>query len=192
MEEKRNISEIPPEGIETLHGRLYPPPKLGIQILFFVASFLTAIFLGWFISTIAGSLSVLAKGFIYFIYIIIFILGYASWASLTSVIVFKAIKMPIIKTMYRYFVRKEKPASLIELLPTREEAAALIVRTQKATRIFFIMSLPIGIIGGLLSLFIKTSINSTILFALIIMTAVIFGFLLSYFGRRGYLPFPVE
>jgi hypothetical protein len=192
MEDYKSRSDIPPEGIETTYGHLYPLPKLSMQILFVVASFLTAILLGLTISIIPGDLSEMAKGVIYFIYLLVFILGYSSWVGLLGVLAFSSIKMPMMKMIFRYFVHKEKPASVEEILPSREKMTELLVRAQKSARIFFILSWPIGIVGGIVSLFMNTSINSTIFFVIILITAVIFGYVLFYFGRRGYLPFPEE
>ncbi len=75
MKTFKNKYEIPPEGIETPLGHLYPLPGTGKQILFLVAGFFAAILLGFIVSSIPGDLSDLAKGVIYFVYILIFILG---------------------------------------------------------------------------------------------------------------------
>uniref|UniRef100_A0A832LN40 Uncharacterized protein n=1 Tax=Ignavibacterium album TaxID=591197 RepID=A0A832LN40_9BACT len=75
MKTLKNNYEIPPEGIETGRGHLYPLPKQGKQILFLVSGFFTAILLGFIVSSIRGDLSDFAKGVIYFVYILIFILG---------------------------------------------------------------------------------------------------------------------
>ena len=192
MEDYKSRSDIPPGGIDTTYGHLYPLPKLSMQILFVVVSFLTAILLGLTISIIPGDLSELAKGVIYFIYLLVFILGYSSWVSLLGMLAFSSIKMPMMKMIFRYFVHKEKPASVEEILPSREKITELLVRAQKSARIFFILSWPIGIVGGIVSLFMNTSINSLIFFVIILITAVIFGYVLFYFGRRGYFPFPEE
>jgi len=192
MEDYKSRSDIPPEGIDTAYGHLYPLPKLSMQILFVVVSFLTAILLGLTISIIPGDLSELAKGVIYFIYLLVFILGYSSWVSLLGMLAFSSIKIPMMKMIFRYFVHKEKPVSVEEILPSREKMTELLVRAQKSARIFFILSWPIGIVGGIVSLFMNTSINSLIFFVIILITAVIFGYVLFYFGRRGYLPFPEE
>ena len=192
MEDYKSRSDIPPEGIDTAYGHLYPLPKLSMQILFVVVSFLTAILLGLTISIIPGDLSELAKGVIYFIYLLVFILGYSSWVSLLGMLAFSSIKIPMMKMIFRYFVHKEKPVSVEEILPSREKITELLVRAQKSARIFFILSWPIGIVGGIVSLFMNTSINSLIFFVIILITAVIFGYALFYFGRRGYFPFPEE
>jgi len=56
-------------------------PGTGKQILFLISGFFTAILLGFIVSSIPGDLSDFAKGVIYFVYILIFILGYGAWAS---------------------------------------------------------------------------------------------------------------
>ena len=192
MRSNKDYLNISAEGAETPYGHLYPLPKLSTQILFVVASFLTAILLGLIISIIPGDLSDLAKGVIYFVYLLVFILGYSSWVGMLSMLAFSSIKLPMMKMIFRYFVHKEKPTSVEEILPSREKMAELLVRAQKSAIIFFILSWPIGIVGGIVSLFMNTSINSAIFFVIILITAVTFGYVLFYFGRRGYFPFPEE
>lgn len=192
MEDPRNNLEIPLEGIDTPDGYLYYPPKKGIQILFLIASFFSAILLGFIISSIPGDLSDLAAGFIYFIYILVFILGYSIWVSIVGALVFNSFKLPFIKVLYRFFVHKEKPGSIHDFLPTREKAAEIMVRAQKATKTFFVLSWLIGIAGGFLAMFFNTAMSSYGLFFAVLLGAVLYGYGLFYFGRRGYLPFPEE
>jgi MFS family permease len=192
MKTLKNNYEIPPDGIETGRGHLYPLPKQGKQILFLVSGFSTAILLGFIVSSIPGDLSDFAKGVIYFVYIFIFILGYGAWASWLGAIAFKSFKLPLMKILFRVFARKEKPDSLEKLLPTREQAFEILVRSQKAAIIFFILSWPIGKLGGVASLFMNTSISALYFFIIIVITAVMFGYIIFYFGRRGYLLFPED
>ena len=119
MKNIKSDYQIPPEGIETSRGHLYPLPGTGKQILFLISGFFTAILLGFIVSSIPGDLSDFAKGVIYFVYILIFILGYGAWASWLGAIAFKSFKLPLMKILFKVFVRKEKPDSLEKLLPTQ-------------------------------------------------------------------------
>lgn len=188
----RNKLEIPAEGIDTPGGYLYYPPKQWKQLLFLILSFLSAIFLGFIISSIAGNISETARGFIYFIYIFLFFLGYSWWLGLTGALIFKSIKMPFIKVLYRLLIHRKKPESVHDFLPTREQAMELMLKIQKNTKTFFFLSIPVGIAGGFISTFINASINSILLFTIIFVSTIIYGYTLFYFGRRGYLPLPEE
>ena len=192
MNTEKNNLEIPPQGIDTPRGYLYHPPEQSKQVLFLVAAFFIAILLGWIISIIPGDISNLATGVLCFIFLLVFFLGYGLWVSLVSAILFSSIKWPLIKIIAKVFIRKEPPSSMNELLPEKEKLIELMVRAQKYSRTFFILSWPIGIAGGIATLFMKTSMSSTFLFFIVLMFAVIYGYALSYFGRRGYLPFPEE
>jgi len=190
MKNHRSFTKIPPEGINTPDGYLYYPPKQWTQILFLLASFSSAIFLGFIISSIPGDLSKLAEAFIYFIYIFLFFLGYSSWVSLTGTLIFKIFKLPFIKVLYRFIVHREKPDSINDFLPTREKAIEILLRTQKNTKTYYILSWPVGIAGGFLTMFISTSMDSVLLFTLILISTISYGYVLFYFGRKGYFPFP--
>ena len=192
MEDYRNKLEIPPEGIDTPDGYLYYPPAQGKQTLFLIGSFFSAILLGFLVSSIPGDLSEIATGIIYFIYILIFIMGYSVWVSRISILVFGSFKLPIIRTIYRFLIHREKPGSVHDFLPSREKAIQIMVRAQKYTKAFFILSWLIGVVGGLITTLFNTSLSSTLLFTLVMVSAVTYGYVLSYFGRRGYLPFPEE
>jgi len=41
-------------------------------------------------------------------------------------------------------------------------------------------------------MFMKSSSSSVLLFIIVMIFAVLYGYALSYFGRRGYLPLPEE
>jgi hypothetical protein len=192
MKDYENYPEISSEGIETPDGYLYNPPTQGKQVLFLIGSFFSAILLGLIVSIIAGDMSDVASGVIYFIYILVFILGYSAWAGRVSIMIFGTFKMPIIRTLYRFFVNREKAGSINDFLPSREEAIKIMVRSQKHTRLFFVISWPVGIAGALSTLLMKTSLNPAALFLLVATTAVMYGYCLYYFGRRGYMPLPEE
>ena len=173
-------------------GYLYNPPSQGKQVLFLFASFITAILLGLLVSSIPGDLSEFATGVICFVFLLVFFLGYGLWIGLVSALLFSRIKWPLLKIFVKFIIRKEKLASLNEILPEREKLIELLVKTQKYSITFFVLSWPVGIVGGIATLFMKTSMSSAFLFVLIIIIAAVYGYLLSYFSRRGYLPFPEE
>jgi len=192
MKNVKTFNDIPPEGIATPVGHLYCPPNQGKQVLFLIASFFSAIILGLLISGIPDDLSEFATGVICFVFLLVFFLGYGLWIGLVSALLFSSVKWPMLKIFVKLIARKKKPTSLNELLPEREMLIELMVRAQKYSGTFFILSWPIGFVGGFVTLFMKTSMGSVFLFMLIIIGSAIYGFLLSYFGRRGYLPFPEE
>lgn len=192
MKAERTYNNIPPEGIATPNGYFYYPPTQGIQILFLIAAFFSAIFLGWLITNIAAIKSEFASGVLYFVFILIFFLGYGLWVGLASALAFSRIKWPLIKIIAKFFLRKEKPSSINDILPEREKLIEIMVRIQKYSRTFLFAGWTFGILGGLVSLFMTSSIHSILLFCLVLISLVIYGHLLFYFGRRGYFPLPEE
>lgn len=192
MDNYRENFKIPEEGMDTPDGYLYYPPKQSKQILFLIGSFFTAICLGWMISSIPGDLSDFATGVIYFVYLMVLILGYSVWVSWISALLFNTIKLPLLKIIFGFIFRRKKPESIEELLPAKEKAVELMVRAQKAAKIYFILSWPIGILGGFFTTFMDTSTSALLLFVIVLSSAVLFGYVLYYFGRRGYVPFPEE
>lgn len=182
---------IPDGGINTERGIVYPMPALGRQILVLVASFFAAILLGFIISSIPGDLSEIATGVLYFVFIIIFILGYSIWIGWMKLKILNAFKKTILKGV-KNILAKNEAGFKNDLSFPEEKVLDLLLASQKSTKIFAIMGWLFGALGGIISLSFDTSINKPILFVLVIIFAAGFGHLLYYFGRRGHLPFPEE
>jgi lipid-A-disaccharide synthase-like uncharacterized protein len=182
---------IPDGGINTEKGIVYPMPALGKQILVLVASFFTAIVLGFIISSIPGDLSELATGVLYFVFIIIFILGYSIWISWMKLKILNAFKKTILKGV-KNILTKNEAGFKNDLSFPEEKVLELLLASQKSTKVFAIIGWVFGVLGGIISLSFDTLINKPILFVLVVIFTAGFGHLLYYFGRRGYFPFPEE
>ncbi len=182
---------IPAGGMKTEKGIVYPIPPLGKQIVVLTASFFTAILLGFIINSIPGDLSELATGVLYFVFIVIIVLGYSIWVGWMKLKILNAFKKTIIKGVSNIFTKNEAGFNKDLSFP-EEKILELLLASQKSTKIFVIMGWVLGLLGGIISFTFDTSINKPILFALLVIFAAGFGHLLYYFGRRGYFPFPEE
>jgi lipid-A-disaccharide synthase-like uncharacterized protein len=191
METNRNKINIPADGLNTEKGLLYPMPATGKQILVLVASFFAAILLGFIISGIPGDLSEFATGVLYFVFIIIFVLGYSVWISWMKLKILGAFKKTILKGVSNILAKNEAGFKNDLSFP-EEKVLDLLLASQKSTKIFAVIGWVFGVLGGIISLSFDTSINKPILFVLVILFAAGFGHLLYYVGRRGYFPFPEE
>jgi hypothetical protein len=187
----RSKLNIPAGGMITEKGIVYPMPALGKQILVLVASFFAAILLGFIISSIPGDLSELATGVLYFVFIIIFMLGYSIWVGWMKLKILSAFKNTLLKGISNILTKNEAGFKNDLDFP-EEKLLDLLLASQESTKIFAIMGWLFGLLGGIFSLSFDTSINKPILFVLVIIFAAGFGHLLYYFGRRGYFPFPEE
>jgi MFS family permease len=186
-----NKINIPAGGMKTEKGIVYPMPASCKQILVLVASFFAAILLGFIISSIPGDLSDLATGVLYFVFIIIFVLGYSIWVSWMKMKILSAFKKTILRGVSNILTKNEAGFKNDLSFP-EEKLLDLLLASQKSTKIFVIMGWLFGVLVGIISLSFDTSINKPILFVLVIIFAAGFGHLLYYFGRRGYFPFPEE
>jgi MFS family permease len=182
---------IPAGGMKTKKGIVYPMPALGKQILVLTASFFSAVLLGFIISSIPGDLSELATGVLYFIFIIIFVLGYSIWVGWMKLKILSAFKKTMIKGVTNILTKNEKGFK-DDLSFPEEKLLDLLLASQKSTIIFAVMGWMFGVLGGIISFTFDTSINKPILFTLVMIFAAGFGHFLYYFGRRGFFPFPEE
>ncbi|MBS4035302.1 MAG: hypothetical protein KGZ85_12605 [Ignavibacterium sp.] len=188
---KNNKLNIPGSGMKTEKGIVYPIPSSGKQILVLVASFFAALLFGFVISSIPGDLSELAIGVLFFLFIIIFMLGYSIWIGWMKLKILSTFKKTILRG-FKNILTKNEAGLKNDLSFPEEKLLDLLLASQKSTKIFVIMGWLSGLVGGIISLSFDTSINKTILFVLVIIFAAGFGHLLYYFGRRGYFPFPEE
>lgn len=192
MNKLKDKIEIPPQGLETPKGYLYYPPELSKQIISLVTFLFIAVFMGWVLSSLAGNISGFAAAVFYIPFILVFFFGYSAWLAWLNAIILDTFKWPMIKTLFAFFVNRKKPGSVRDILPSNEKMIEMMVRAQKATKTFFILSFPIGIAGGIAVTFLKTSASTLLLSLALAISTIFYGYVLSYFGRRGYLPFPEE
>lgn len=189
--DRRGI-EIPPDGLETPHGRLYPPLAQGRQIAVVVVAFFGWIALGWLAGRVPGDLSETAMTVLYIPYALIFFLGYALWIARLRSIVFQGLGRAVLKAVFQVLVLRRKPPSMDEVIPSQEKLLEMMVRAQRAGTSFALVGWPVGLVAGPTALLFDTPMNSTALFLLVSATCIGWGHLLGRLGRRGWLPFAEE
>jgi|MudIll2142460700_1097286.scaffolds.fasta_scaffold01697_2 hypothetical protein len=182
---------VPAEGLETSNGYVYPLPSTGKQIIIFIMSFFIAILLGFIISSIPGDLSELATGTLYFIFIIVFIIGYSIWVGWMKLIIINTFKRNIMRGISDLISKDEKSFKDNFIIP-EEKLVELLAASQKSTWVFALIGWLFGLFGGIVSLAFDTLINKPIFFFIVLFFSAGYGHLLYYLGRRGFFPFPEE
>jgi len=191
-EQERRTIDIPPEGLETPYGRLYCPLSRGRQTVVVLLSFCAGPAAGWLLAQVPGDLSDLAQAVICGAFVLVFGAGYALWTALTSLLAFDLIGRSLLKTLFLLIVRRRKPESIEEVLPTREKLLQALVRAQAAGASFLPVSIPIGLAAGVVAMFFESRTGAPARFALTAAGCIAWGFLLARLGRRGWLPFAEE
>lgn len=166
-------------------------PSKGKQIITLAASFFAAILSGFIVSSIPGDLSELATGVLYFMFLIIIMLGYSLWIGWMKLKILSAFKKTILKGVKNILTKNEEGFKNDLSFP-QEKLLEILLASQKSTKIFAVLGWLFGLLGGVISLSFGISMNKMILFVVVITLAAGFGHLLYYFGRRGYFPFPEE
>ncbi len=178
--------------IDTPHGRLYRPLNQWAQIGLLFAVFAGAPAVGWLVGKIPGDLSENARTFIEVPFIAVFFFGYALWIARLNAIAFDAIGKSILKALFLFIVRRRKPKSAEEFIPSREKLLEMAVRAQRAGASFAPVSWPIAVLAGLGATLFDTAWGVGARFALLAVPVIAWGYLLAYLGRRGFLPFMEE
>lgn len=175
---------------ETPFGTLYTPKSLGVQIPFLVVAFAGGPIVGWMISKLLGGVSETGQIFLLVTHASIFFFGYALWASRLAALAFNTFGKQILRVLFQWFVRRKKPEGVEQMLPTREKLEELVVQAQRAASSFLIVSVPVGLISGTAAILLRTETPPWLRSVLVATSCIFWGWLLTFLGRRGYLPLP--
>ena len=185
-------SGIPGPYIDTPYGRLHKPLPHGRQLLVLVAAFCGGPAVGWVVGQVPGDLSEGARTLVYIPYVVIFMVGYATWVARLNAIAFDTIGRSLLKALFWLIVRRQKPPDAEDLLPSKEKLLEMAVHAQIAGASFFPASWPVAGLAGLISLLFDSATSAIALFLLTSTTCLAWGYLLGWMGRRGWLPFMEE
>ena len=177
------------QDIDTPFGRLYRPLNQWAQIAVLFAAFCGGPAVAWAAGQVPGDLSETARTVIYVPFVLVFFVGYSLWITRLNAIAFNILGRSILKAFFLMLIRRRKPHSLQEIMPTREKLLEMAVRAQKAGASFAVVSWPIGLFAGLLATFFRSDFGAIALFLLLTITVIGWGYLLGVLGRRGFLPF---
>lgn len=185
---EKEYSDIPKQGLDTPSGRLYRPLNQGLQILVAFIAFIGGPALGGLAGKIPGDLSESAQTFLYVPLVAVFFLGYALWVARLHTIAFDGLGKSLLKSLVLLILRRERPKSLEDVLPSKEKLLEMAVRAQKAGASFAVVGWPIGIVSGLVGAFFESAMGFAALFAVFALPSIAWGYLLGFLGRRGWLP----
>jgi hypothetical protein len=171
---------------ETSHGTLYEPQPFGFQVALLAGSFMGGPALGWLLGLVLEESTPAARLFLYVPPTLVFFLGYALWSARLAAIAFEMIGKSILRVLLRVLIKREPPRKET-LLPDAEKLALLVLRAQKAGRSFFLVSVPIAAVSGVLALFFRFNFSGAVAVAAV---CLLWGYGLGALGRRGYLPLP--
>jgi hypothetical protein len=180
------------QAIETAHGPLHKPLPFGAQALVLAAAFFGGPALGWVVGRIPGDLTETARTMVYIPFVLVFFLGYAAWVARLKVIAFQGIGASLLKTLFLLVVRRRKPRSIEDVLPSREKLLGMAVRAQQAGGAFRRVGWLVGLAAGLVATFFGSAMGALPLFLLLSVTCIAWGYVLALLARRGCLPIMEE
>jgi hypothetical protein len=180
------------ERMETPFGTLYRPKSFGVQVPFLVGAFAGGPAVAWLIGQLLGGVSQGGQIFLYVTHASIFFLGYALWASRLAALAFNALGKQILRALFHWLIKKKNPPGIgiEELLPTRDKLEELVVRAQRAASSFLWVSILVGSIAGTAATLLQSQSPKWIQTVLVATGCILWGWLLTSLGRRGYLPMP--
>ena len=167
---------------------IFEPQSKGRQALCLAGTFFGSIALGWVVGQTPGGMSENARTALIVPFPVIFGFGYALWSARLKAIAFEAFGRGLLRTVFRLVFLRQRPKDFSEVLPPPETLRRMVIRAQRAASSFLIVSIPVGIVAGLLSFLADTSWSVGLVPAWVFATSVAWGTFLSRIGRRGYLP----
>jgi hypothetical protein len=192
MVNRRKAVDIPPGGLDTPYGRLYEPLGQGRQVAVLAGAFFAGPALGWLVGQVPGDLSETAVTIVQVHFVVVFFIGYTVWVARLNAIAFDGIGRSLFKALFTIIVLRRKPASVEEVLPSREKLTEMMVRAQKAGGSFVPVSWLVGLGAGAAAMLFDSSISAPARFALVASSVIAWGYALGWLGRRGWLPFMEE
>lgn len=177
-----------PEKRETPSGTLYRPRATGLQVLYLLAVFAAGPGVGWVLAVSLGGLSENARFFLCVPFFAILFLGYGLWSVRLKAIAFQTLGKGILRALFFLIVRRKKPQSLADVLPTPDKLEAMAVRGQKAASSFCLVAVPVAAVSGAITALIDSDSEPATAVAAVIATCLLWGALLTFLGRRGFLP----
>jgi hypothetical protein len=182
-------TEIPRHGLDTPYGYLYRPLSDGKQIMVLIAVFFGGPGFGWVVAQVPGDLSQTARDVMFVPMMAVFFIGYALWIARLNAIAFQGIGWGLIKMAFNFLVFRRKPESPADILPSRDKLLEMLVRAQKAGASFAPAGWLVGLASGAIAALAESAMSATNLFLLVAGSCLIWGYLLAWLGRRGWLPF---
>ena len=190
MDRTSKYQDIPDDGLETPHGRLYRPQSQSKQILVLIAAFVASMSLGGWVAAIPGDLSTAAQIAFHIPYVLVFFLGYGLWVARINAIVFDTIGRSVLKALWQLIVHRKQPDARETILPSKEKLLEMLVKAQKGGASFRSISWGVAPLGVLVGLLCESAMPEMQLVILLVVTVLVWGYLLGFLGRRGWLPFP--
>jgi hypothetical protein len=190
MDRTSKYQDIPDDGLETPHGRLYRPQSQSKQILVLIAAFVASMSLGGWVAAIPGDLSTAAQVVFHIPYVLVFFLGYGLWVARINAIVFDTIGRSVLKALWQLIVHRKQPDARETILPSKEKLLEMLVKAQKGGASFRSISWGVAPLGVLVGLLCESAMPEMQLVILLVVTVLVWGYLLGFLGRRGWLPFP--
>jgi hypothetical protein len=174
---------------ETPFGTLYPPQPLGWQLLLLAGAFFASLLCGWIPRLIMADVSATAGTLLHIPFVLVFVLGYAGWAARLQAMSMELLGRSLLRALWQWLLFRRKP-DVKQLLPDENKLLQLLVRGQKAASSFWLVALGLALISGGLALFIQSPVNFLVRVIAITGPVLLWGWVLTRLGRRGYLPFP--
>lgn len=121
-------------------------------------------------------------------FVAIAFLGYVVWTARLQALAFSVLGKGLARALWRLVVRRRKPENIDDILPAREELERTAVRGQAAASSFCLVSFPVALVCGAGAALLDSPIGLATRIAVLVAACLVWGAVLSFLGRRGYLP----
>ncbi len=164
------------------------PPSTWIQALVLFGVFLGGPAFGWLIGLLLGNLSQTAQTLLYIPYVLILFAGYSVWMARLNALGFELLGRSIFKTLFNLIFRRKRPEKFEDVLPSKEVLAEYALRALKTTSSFIWVALPIAAFSALVAVFFNSNAGLFTRIVAVGSSCLFWGYILSAFAKRGYLP----
>ena len=174
--------------LKTPGGIIYRPRGTALQVAVLLASIAGCVLIGFALAGWLGKVSDNTRIALCVPFAVTLFAGYGLWTARLRTIAFRHLGFGLLRSLAMILLRGKKPESLAEIAPTEETLEKMALGAQKASSAFFAVSFPVAIISGLLALGLNSDRGALGQMLQVAAVNLAWGWLLSYIGRRGYLP----
>ncbi len=178
----------PEKARKTQFGTLYAPQTTLVQLVTLVGALLGGFAIAKIVIWALGRLSDTGEIGVYIAFAAVLFIGYGFWSARLKTIAFQDIGKGILIALFMLIVRRQKPNSLEELLPTEEKLTAMAVAAQQASSFFAVAGVLVTAIAAPISLLFEAEAAASERLLIVGVGLVVWGVALALLGRRGYLP----
>ncbi len=182
------MKNLLPKSTKTPYGPLYQPVSRILQFSILFVAVVISLILGAILGASIERDSIGVYFYVVMPYFSVIVFGYVFWVARLKTLAFGVLGKSVLWAVIKVFILRRKPEKLEELMPSREKFEEMAVLAQAAAACFWRVAIIMAGIWLVSVIFLSAFLPHTGFAIIVFASVILWGVILSYLGRRGYLP----